>query len=140
MWISLSLSFQRFVVLLTSVSLCLLLNLGKFQTFFSLKQVFSLLSLLLLGFQSHNLPLEMAHGPALQSKKLTARSVSHCKRRASQLRRAPHPSTPRASGRLTKWLLGLWHQFLLAQLLQNPPAMQETLVRFLGREDPLEKG
>ena len=49
-WISLSLSFQRFVVLLTSVSLCLLLNLGKFQTFFSLKQVFSLLSLLLLGF------------------------------------------------------------------------------------------
>ena len=50
-WISLSLSFGRFVVLLTSVSLCLLLNLGKFQTFFSLKQVFCvLLSLLLLGF------------------------------------------------------------------------------------------
>ena len=23
---------------------------------------------------------------------------------------------------------------------KNPPAMQETLVRFLGREDPLEKG
>ena len=29
---------------------------------------------------------------------------------------------------------------LLAQLVKNPPAMQETLVRFLGREDPLEKG
>ena len=29
---------------------------------------------------------------------------------------------------------------LVAQLLKNPPAMQETLVRFLGREDPLEKG
>ena len=28
---------------------------------------------------------------------------------------------------------------ILAQLF-NPPAMQETLVRFLGREDPLEKG
>ena len=27
-----------------------------------------------------------------------------------------------------------------AQLVNNPPAMQETLVRFLGREDPLEKG
>ena len=27
-----------------------------------------------------------------------------------------------------------------AQLVKNPPAMQETLVRFLGQEDPLEKG
>ena len=26
------------------------------------------------------------------------------------------------------------------KLVKNPPAMQETLVRFLGREDPLEKG
>ena len=29
---------------------------------------------------------------------------------------------------------------LMAQLVKNPPAMQETLVRSLGREDPLEKG
>ena len=29
---------------------------------------------------------------------------------------------------------------LLAQLINNPPAMQETPVRFLGQEDPLEKG
>ena len=28
----------------------------------------------------------------------------------------------------------------MAQLVKNPPAMQETLVRFLGQEDPLEKG
>ena len=28
---------------------------------------------------------------------------------------------------------------LIAQLIKNLPAMQETLVRFLGREDPLEK-
>ena len=28
----------------------------------------------------------------------------------------------------------------MAQLLKNPPAMQETWVRSLGREDPLEKG
>ena len=29
---------------------------------------------------------------------------------------------------------------LIAQLVKNPPAMQETLVRSLGWEDPLEKG
>ena len=28
---------------------------------------------------------------------------------------------------------------LIAQLVKNTPAMQETLVRSLGREDPLEK-
>ena len=28
---------------------------------------------------------------------------------------------------------------LIAQLVKNPPAMQETWVHFLGREDPLEK-
>ena len=27
----------------------------------------------------------------------------------------------------------------MAQLVKNPPAMQETWVRFLGQEDPLEK-
>ena len=27
---------------------------------------------------------------------------------------------------------------LVAQLVKNPPAMQETLVRFLGQEDMLE--
>ena len=29
---------------------------------------------------------------------------------------------------------------LIAQLVKNLPAMQETLVRLLGWEDPLEKG
>ena len=29
---------------------------------------------------------------------------------------------------------------LAAQLVKNPPAMQETLVQFLGQEDLLEKG
>ena len=29
---------------------------------------------------------------------------------------------------------------LVAQLVKNLPAMQETLVQFLGQEDPLEKG
>ena len=30
--------------------------------------------------------------------------------------------------------------YTIAQLVKNPPAMQETLVQFLGREDLLEKG
>ena len=29
---------------------------------------------------------------------------------------------------------------LVAQLVKNPPSMQETLVQFLSQEDPLEKG
>ena len=29
---------------------------------------------------------------------------------------------------------------LVAQLVKNPPAIQDTLVRFLGQEDPFEKG
>ena len=32
----------------------------------------------------------------------------------------------------------LWAS-LIAQLIKDPPAMQETLVQFLGQEDPLEK-
>ena len=28
----------------------------------------------------------------------------------------------------------------IAQLVRDPPAMQETPVQFLGQEDPLEKG
>ena len=29
---------------------------------------------------------------------------------------------------------------LVAQMLKNPPAMQETWVQTMGREDPLKKG
>ena len=29
---------------------------------------------------------------------------------------------------------------LISQLIKNPPAMQETLVQFLGWEEPLEEG
>ena len=35
--------------------------------------------------------------------------------------------------------LNIWVS-LTAQLIKNPPAMQETLIPFLGWEDPLEKG
>ena len=37
------------------------------------------------------------------------------------------------------YLPSIWAS-LVAQLVKNPPAMQETLVQFLGQEDPLEKG
>ena len=40
--------------------------------------------------------------------------------------------------------MGYPHQYswasLIAQLVKNPPAMQEIWVRSLGWEDPLEKG
>ena len=35
-------------------------------------------------------------------------------------------------------IIGDW--YLVTQLVKNLPAMQETLVQFLGWEDPLEKG
>ena len=35
--------------------------------------------------------------------------------------------------------MGKWAS-LVAQLVRNRPAMQETLIHFLGQEDPLEKG
>ena len=51
-------------------------------------------------------------------------------------------------GRVGFWHLSLdnyvilrYHwAFLMAQMVKNPPAMQETRIRSLGQEDPLEKG
>ena len=40
---------------------------------------------------------------------------------------------------ITVTFTSLW-TFLVAQLVKNPPAMQETPLQFLGQEDPLEKG
>ena len=44
----------------------------------------------------------------------------------------------------TKYMLMVAHCWdlvvVIAQLVKNLPAMQKTLVRFLGQEDPLEKG
>jgi len=36
--------------------------------------------------------------------------------------------------------MGLSWISLVAQVVKNPSTMQETLVRFLGQENPLEKG
>ena len=38
------------------------------------------------------------------------------------------------------WYLWEIRASLIAQLVKNLPAMQETLVQFQGQEDPLEKG
>ena len=34
----------------------------------------------------------------------------------------------------------MFHISLLAQMVKNLPAMHQTWIRFLGWEDPLEKG
>ena len=49
------------------------------------------------------------------------------------------PRSGRSAGEGISYPLQYWAS-LLAQLVKNLPAMQETPVRFLGREDPLEKG
>ena len=36
--------------------------------------------------------------------------------------------------------LGIMRVYLVAQMVENPPVVQETRVQSLGREDPLEKG
>ena len=45
---------------------------------------------------------------------------------------------------ITEYLLYFGYSMIKAslgaQLVKNPPAMQETLVQFLGQEDLLEKG
>ena len=57
---------------------------------------------------------------------------------------AGDPSSIPESGRSTGEGIGYPHQYswasLVAQLVKNLPAMQETRVQSLGWEDPLEKG
>ena len=51
-----------------------------------------------------------------------------------------YSSWGRKESNMTEQLsLSFWAS-LIAQLVKNPPAMQETPDGFLGREDPLEKG
>ena len=57
---------------------------------------------------------------------------------------AGSPSSISGSGRSPQERIGYPLQYtwasLVSQMIQNPPAMQETGVRSLGWEDPLEKG
>ena len=50
------------------------------------------------------------------------------------------PGSGRSAGEGTGYPLQYAWASLVAQLVKNPPAMQETWVRSLGWEDPLEKG
>ena len=50
------------------------------------------------------------------------------------------PGLGRATGEGIGYPLRYSCASLMAQLVKNPPAMQETTVRFLGWEEPLEKG
>ena len=56
---------------------------------------------------------------------------------------AGDPSLIPGSGRSAGEVIGYPHQYswasLVAQIVKNPPAMQETWVQSLGWEDPLEK-
>ena len=50
------------------------------------------------------------------------------------------PGSRRSSGEGISYPFQYSWASLVAQLVKNPPAMQETLVQFLGQEDLLEKG
>ena len=50
------------------------------------------------------------------------------------------PGLGRSAGEWIGYLLQYSWASLGAQLVKNPPAVQETWVRSLGWEDPLEKG
>ena len=50
------------------------------------------------------------------------------------------PGSGRFSGEGIDYLVQYSWASLVAQLVKNPPVMQETWVRSLGWEDPLEKG
>ena len=50
------------------------------------------------------------------------------------------PGLGRSAGEEIDYPLQYSWASLVVQLVKNPPAMQETRVRFLGWEDPLEKG
>ena len=50
------------------------------------------------------------------------------------------PESGRSAGEGIGYPLQYSWVSLVAQLVKNPSAMHETLVKFLGQEDPLEKG
>ena len=50
------------------------------------------------------------------------------------------PWSGRCPGKRNGYPLQYSWGFLVAQMVKNLPAMQETPVQFLGRENPLEKG
>ena len=50
------------------------------------------------------------------------------------------PGSGRSPGKGINYPLQYSWTSLVAQMVKNPPAIQETWVQLLGQEDPLEKG
>ena len=69
-----------------------------------------------------------------------------CGPRLSQRKRQIASTQDGPGQAMTVWEVVIWEMYqlswasLIAQLVKNPPAMQEHPVRFLGQEDLLEKG
>ena len=78
----------------------------------------------------------MASGPRTQGFSVPKNADSACN--------AGEPNSIPGSGRSAGEGIGYPLQYswasLVAQLVKNPPAVQESWVRSLGCEDPLEKG
>ena len=76
------------------------------------------------------------HGDPKSQTQLSDWTYTHCCYYSSvrQMGRAFWPQCRNAAAKLSAWASQV------AQLVKNPPAMQKTLVRFLGWEVPLAKG
>ena len=71
--------------------------------------------------------------------KYHSQSSGHQRSLPSDLTWVAYKAEPSPLIRISRNLVILF-PILVAQLVKNPPAIQETLIRFLGWEDPLEKG
>ena len=84
---------------------------------------------------------------AERAPEINRRSFGHSwiyKKKRNQKSNCKYPLDHRKSKRSPEKHLLLLHSStkasLIAHLVKNPPAMQETPVQFLSQEDPLEKG
>ena len=80
----------------------------------------------------------MRSGPSGQDSWLAQQTA--CSSVQTQQKAEEEPHWKGIGDRTKRCLLCHARASLVVQLVKNPPAMQETLVRFLGLEDSLEKG
>ena len=76
----------------------------------------------------------------LQARILEWIAISHARGPFPPRDRTVSPASPALADRFFTTAPPEKGASLVAQLVKNPPAMQETSVQFLVREDPLEKG
>ena len=72
---------------------------------------------------------------------MTIRQIWHSWKNFPGTSKRPYETTGKVLNSVLDFIAPSWvgRASLVAQLVKNPPAMQETLVGFLGQEDPLEK-